>query len=177
MRVWKVQPFGRFAYRVGATTIGGIADVGSTCWGVLVTTKAQLDRYRLRVRKSFAELLPQLIRDRLYDSPSAFARDAGVSESSVSRWIAGKERPGNRTIEKIAPKLGLTVAELSGVVYGTDAQGPAVEPTAYHPLALEIARLLGDDSPLPPDRRDILATLIDGALAPYRRDLRRRTAR
>lgn len=128
------------------------------------------------MRKSFAERLPELIKDRLYPNPAAFARDAGVSESSVSRWTAGKERPGPRTIERIAPKLGLTVAELTALVYETDDTAPAPSVT-YHPLAMEIARLLGDDSPLPPDRREVLATLIDGALAPYRRELRRRPAR
>lgn len=133
-------------------------------------------RYRLRVGKTFPELLSEAI-ESWYASDSDFARRAGVSSSAVSRWIAGLAVPTVPTLEKIAPYLRLPAAALIAVAYpGTGSV--AADPTAVpiHPLAVDVDRLLSEESPLPEDERATLATLLEHVISPYRRHLRRRRA-
>lgn len=133
-------------------------------------------RYRLRVGKTFSEVLSEAIEE-WYASDSDFARRAGVSSSAVSRWVAGTVIPTVPTLEKIAPYLRLPAAALISIAYpgtGSNAGGPATK--LHHPLALDVDRLLGEESPVPEDERATLATLLEHVVSPYRRHLRRRRA-
>lgn len=131
-------------------------------------------RYRLRVSKderSFADVLKDVI-ERWYESDSDFAASAGVSNSAVSRWASGKQVPTPAKIEQIAPFMRMPAARLLGIAYpGTGTPDARLGPDV-HPLVLDLARMLGPNSPLPDDKRDTLMTLIDALVAPYRRFLR-----
>lgn len=140
--------------------------------------KVQLVRYRLRMSEqelpTFAEFLAAAIPRAHYATPTDFARTAGVHPSIVSRWLKG-DRPTLRLLERIAPYLRVSVRQLVAVAYpGEDEYQP--DAPAPHPLALDIERLLADDSPVPDAERATLATLIEHVVAPYRRYLRKRRA-
>jgi transcriptional regulator with XRE-family HTH domain len=140
-----------------------------------------LVRYRLQVGKdqelpSFPEWLASAIAAR-YDSDSAFARAAGVSPSVVSRWTRGDLTPTPRFLEKIAPALGVSATTLSAIAYPglTDQPTPAAqEQRPLHPLARDVDRLIGDESPVPEAERATLAGLLEAVVSPYRRHLRKR---
>lgn len=144
-------------------------------------------RYGLRVSKdrlTFDQVLVDSI-ERWYESDSDFARKAGISPSAVSRYAAGGQVPKPDTIRRMAPWLrdakgrAYSAEWLLTIAY-PDVMGDDGVPTeklpAVHPLALEVTRLLAEDSPMPPETREILANLLDHLIAPYRRYLRRRAS-
>lgn len=138
----------------------------------------QVVRYRLRMSEqglpSFPEFLLDAIRRAHFATPTDFARAAGVHPSVVSRWVKG-ERPTLRLLERVAPTLRVSVRQLVSVAYpGEDEFVP--DGPAPHPLALDIERLLAADSPMPDAEREVLATLIEHVVSPYRRYLRKRRA-
>lgn len=45
-------------------------------------------------------------------SDSELGRRIGVAPSTIGRWLIGERYPSLETLEKIAPVLGLTAAEL-----------------------------------------------------------------
>lgn len=144
-------------------------------------TGVKLVHYRLHVSKEpelppLAVLLANLIARAGYPTPTAFARAAGVNPSSASRWLTGEVVPGISTLEKIAPYLKTTKATLVGVAYPGAGYVPDALPDrpAPHPLAVDVERLLADDSQVPDDERATLATLIEHIIKPYRRYLRKR---
>lgn len=141
-------------------------------------------RYRLRVSKgsdlpAFPEWLTAAIEAR-YETDSAFARAAGVSPSAVSRWTKGELRPTPKILERIAPALGVSAQTLSAIAYpelGSDIPEASYQPPKLaHPLALDVERLLAEESPVPSDERATLANLIEHVVKPYRRYLRKRRA-
>lgn len=142
-------------------------------------------RYRLRVSKdrpSFGHYLAQAINEQGYPTPTDFARDAGVSPSAVSKWIRNIERPSVRLMERIAPKLERDVRDLIAVAYpegaGDEAPAPAPHRPASHALALELGRMLAEDSPLTAEQRERLVIVVDHSMDPYRGHMRkRRTSR
>ena len=90
------------------------------------------------------------------------------------RWISGEQRPTISSIERIAPVLGRSITDMVTAAY-PDRTGRRVPSQAQvHPLAHELGRILADDSPVPADEREALASVLDRILDPYRRDLRRR---
>lgn len=103
-----------------------------------------------------------------YPSTTNFARAAGVDPSVVFRWIYGKTAPTTKILAKVAPVLGLTESDLIARAYSTGTS-LAESPRVIHPLVAELARLLGDDSPIGTDERQVLETLIDRIVQPYRR--------
>jgi transcriptional regulator with XRE-family HTH domain len=140
-----------------------------------------LVRYRLRVSKpdpTFPEFLAEAIKRAGFATPTDFARAAGIHPSVASRWLKG-ERPTLRLLERVAPTLHVPVQRLVSIAYPGEVQPDEVPAKpAPHALALELERLLAEDSPVPAMDRDTLERVIDSVLQPYRRHLkgRRRAA-
>ena len=110
-----------------------------------------------------------------FTTPTQFAREVGTDPSVVLRWISGEQRPTISSIERIAPVLGRSITDMVTAAY-PDRMGQPLPgaPVQIHPLAYELGRILAEDSPVSPDERAALATVLDRLLEPYRRDLRRR---
>lgn len=49
------------------------------------------------------------------------ARMAGLDKDTLGSWITGRNTPSIRSLERLAPVLGLTVAELLAMVRGESA--------------------------------------------------------
>jgi transcriptional regulator with XRE-family HTH domain len=104
-----------------------------------------------------------------YQTPTEFARAAGISSSVVSRWLNGVVRPDVPLLERIAPHLGTKLSTLVRIAYPEIDEGlPIDDAPPLHPLAAELQRRLGPQSTLPDDEQDILKRLIDTVLARYR---------
>lgn len=136
-------------------------------------------RYALQMSKDqqdFADVLDLAI-SRWFESAEDFARQTGISASSVSRWSARQSVPSARMIEKIAPYLRVPANKLLALAYpGLSHTSPQVTITEkpVHPLAREIGRMLDEGSQLTDEQRDTITRLIDAVLAPYRRLMRAR---
>lgn len=118
---------------------------------------------------AFPEYLRQAIPGMGYQTPTEFARAAGISSSVVSRWLNGQVRPDVPLLERVAPYLGAKLSTLVRIAYPEIDEGLPIEEAApLHPLAAELQRRLGPQSNLPTDERDILARIVDSVLAPYR---------
>jgi transcriptional regulator with XRE-family HTH domain len=118
---------------------------------------------------AFPEYLREAIARMGYQTPTEFARAAGISSSVVSRWINGVVRPDVPLLERIAPHLGTKLSTLVRIAYPEIDEGlPIDDAPALHPLAAELQRRLGPQSTLSADEQDILTRLIDTVLAPYR---------
>lgn len=143
----------------------------------------RLVRYPLRMSKDqrdFADVLQAAI-DKWYESAEDFARKSGgvVSNSSVSRWLARKSLPSAKKIQELAPLMHMTPQRLMAICYPGTAGGKTVTVVPerpIHPLARELDRIVGVDSPLAEDTRELVEKLVDTVLAPYRRYLRSRKA-
>src|SRR5262249_28032597 len=110
-----------------------------------------------------------------FPTPTHFARAAGTDPSVVLRWLSEEQRPTIRSIERIAPVLGVGINELVLAASPDRLNGAAPSaPTVTHPLVHDLARLLADDSPVPRADRQALEIVLDRMLEPYRRLLRRR---
>ena len=127
-----------------------------------------------RPASGFGDYLREAILAAGYPTPTHFARAVGTDPSVVLRWLSGDQRPTIRSIERIAPVLGKTINELVVAAYPDRLSGQATTAPVGHPLARELARMLADDSPIPHEDREALATVLDRILEPYRRLLRRR---
>jgi len=92
----------------------------------------------------------------------------------VLRWLSEEQRPTIRSIERIAPVLGRSINELVLAAYPDRLSGQVTEARPAHPLVHELARMLADDSPIPPADRAALETVLDRLIDPYRKVLRRR---
>lgn len=118
---------------------------------------------------AFPEYLRQAISEMLYETPTEFARAAGISSSVVSRWLNGQVRPDVPLLERVAPHLGAKLSTLVRIAYPEIDDGiPIQDGPALHPLAAEVQRRLGPQTTLTSDEQDILARIIDSILAPYR---------
>lgn len=109
-----------------------------------------------------------------YDSDADFARQAGVSSSAVSRWVSGQTVPSVAMIERIAPWLRVPASTLIAIVHPQLVGVEGDDQQRSHPLARELDRMLDDASPVPIDERQVLETIVDRVVAPYRRHFRRR---
>jgi transcriptional regulator with XRE-family HTH domain len=117
----------------------------------------------------FPDYLRQAITEMGYETPTEFARAAGISSSVVSRWLNGHVRPDVPLLERIAPHLGAKLSTLVRIAYPEIDEGlPIEEVEPLHPLAAELQRRLGPQSALSTDEQDILARIVDSVLAPYR---------
>jgi len=119
----------------------------------------------------FGDYLRNAIRAAGFATPTHFARTVGTDPSVVLRWLSAEQRPTIRSLERIAPLLGLTIHDMVQAAYPDRSTGP-VTPPALHPLAHELGRILGPDSPLSTVDRELLITMLNSVLEPYRRELR-----
>ena len=127
------------------------------------------------VVSGFGAYLREAILAAGFPTPTHFARAAGTDPSVVLRWLSEEQRPTIRSIERIAPVLGVGINELVLAAYPDRLNGTApAAPTVTHPLVRDLARLLADDSPVPRADREALETVLARMLEPYRRLLRRR---
>jgi transcriptional regulator with XRE-family HTH domain len=127
-----------------------------------------------REATGFGAYLKEAIQAARFPTPTHFARAAGTDPSVVLRWLSEEQRPTIRSIERIAPVLGRGINELVVAAYPDRLRAPAPGPSAPHPLAHELGRMLADDSPIPRADRQALETVLDRMLDPYRRVMRRR---
>jgi transcriptional regulator with XRE-family HTH domain len=125
----------------------------------------------------FGVYLRNAIRASGFGTPTHFARAVGTDPSVVLRWINEEQRPTIRSIERIAPTLGLTINEMVAAAYPDRTRDQPTEPPPLHPLARELSRMVANDSPLSTADRESLISMLDDLLEPYRRDLRRRRSR
>jgi transcriptional regulator with XRE-family HTH domain len=118
---------------------------------------------------AFPEYLREAISRMRYQTPTEFARAAGISSSVVSRWLNGQVRPDVPLLERVAPHLGTKLSTLVRIAYPEIDEGLPIEDVApLHPLAAELQRRLGPQSTLAADEQDVLTRIIDSVLAPYR---------
>lgn len=118
---------------------------------------------------AFPEYLRQAIARMGYETPTEFARAAGISSSVVSRWLNGVVRPDVPLLERVAPHLGAKLSTLVRIAYPEIDEGiPIEDGPALHPLVAELQRRLGPQSTLSADEQEIVARLVDSILAPYR---------
>jgi len=123
----------------------------------------------------FGAYLRDMIHAAGFPTPTHFARAVETDPSVVFRWLNEEQRPTIRSIEKIAPVLGKTINEMVMAAYpdrlGAKPRDPA---ETLHPLAYELGRMLGKDSPIPQADRDALESVLDHMVEPYRKMMRRR---
>jgi transcriptional regulator with XRE-family HTH domain len=118
---------------------------------------------------AFPQYLRQAIDGMGYETPTEFARAAGISSSVVSRWLNGQVRPDVPLLERVAPHLGAKLSTLVRIAYPEIDEGlPIDDAPPLHPLAAELQRRLGAESALSADEREILTRIVDSVLAPYR---------
>jgi transcriptional regulator with XRE-family HTH domain len=127
---------------------------------------------------SFGCWLLELMRDAGFEQQSDLVKAAGVSPSTVSRLInSGTYTPDIRTLDRVA--AALNVATLDLVAVRTGAEPPMVKPSAEasfaaNPLVSELQQMLAPDSPLSPDDRQYVVSVVSRVIEPYRRAMRRR---
>jgi transcriptional regulator with XRE-family HTH domain len=109
-----------------------------------------------------------------FASPSQFARSVNLDPSVVLRWLSGIQRPTVQSLEKVAPSLGLSTADLVRAAY-PDRLGHDGKPmgSPVNQLAHEIDLMLANDSPIPPDRRKELVVVLQNVLSSFRPEMRR----
>src|SRR6187402_2940666 len=66
---------------------------------------------------SFGGYLKEAIQAARFPTPTHFARAVGMDPSVVLRWLSEEQRPTIRSIERIAPVLGLTINEMVHAAY------------------------------------------------------------
>ena len=125
----------------------------------------------------FVDYLRSAIRAAGYATPTQFAREAELDPSVVLRWLGGTQRPTVRSLERVAPLLGRSTAEMVRAAYPDRVREDGTDGAPLHHLGYEVGRLLGEDSPIPQDERMMLEKFLNTMLEPYRQSLRRRTRR
>lgn len=122
----------------------------------------------MRVSKQGAERFGQYLsefiaRSSRFANASAFAAEAGVSPSAVSRWIRGRERPAAEALPKIAPLMGVSATQLFAIAYPelvdeADTR-PIPVPDSDIPPAIRRSTLLTED------QQKVVAGVIEQFLA------------
>lgn len=114
------------------------------------------------------------------ERPADISRATGVTPSLLSKWFRGMERPSMASLHKVAEGLRVPLVDLI-VLTGRaseadlDTATPQLPPTFdAHPLAVELNRMLADDSPLSAEQRGRLELVVDHSMDPYRGLLKRR---
>jgi transcriptional regulator with XRE-family HTH domain len=117
----------------------------------------------------FPEYLREAIPRMGYQTPTDFARAAGISPSVVLRWLNGQTRPLVPLLERVAPHLGAKLSTLVRIAYPEIDEGlPIEDAPTLHPLAAELQRRLGPKSTLPAAEQEVLTRIVDSVLTPYR---------
>lgn len=123
------------------------------------------------------------------ESTADLSRATGIGRSMLSKWFSGSERPSPRSLERLAAVLERGIPrrpdqpsalddlmQLAGWSKARDELPTPPPAPERHPLAVELDHMLGENSRLSEEDRDVLAGLVDRVLAGWRRDGRRRTA-
>lgn len=114
--------------------------------------------------------LTQRMEDLGFKTKAELADTAGVSRSTITRLYSNPDyRPDIHNMRRIATALDVDPEVLVAAIYG---EAPATPPSNQPPLAAELTRMLGDDSPLAEDSRLILTLLVDRVLELGRRQAR-----
>lgn len=108
-----------------------------------------------------------------YSTDAHLARVAEIHGSTLSRLMkdGGTERPKMAVLDRLSEALGLDPDELRGMAgYVTTANI-----RRYHPYAVELDQMLGDDSPLSAEDKAYLGVMVDKLIGPFRPQIYRRT--
>lgn len=100
-------------------------------------------------------------------SQSGLATRAKVSPSTISRVLYGDQRITPDVLQRIAVAVDLEPNVLVDMLYAK--RPPPSTSNGPIPIAVEVDRMLGDDSPLDDATRDRLHEILDSVLAPYRK--------
>jgi transcriptional regulator with XRE-family HTH domain len=101
------------------------------------------------------------------------ARRAGVSESTISRWLYSPGKPDDDKLDQLADALQVDHGELLAKAgYGRPADHVAEPPIHRH--ARNIDAILSPNSPVPPEDREALERVLDRLIDPYLKLIRRR---
>lgn len=104
-------------------------------------------------------------------SQSDLARRTGVGQATISRWIYHPIRPDTDKLAKLAHALGADLGDLLHLAgHGRPTHGPDTPPTA-DPLLAKISILIGDHSPVPPERLARLRAHLEMVIEPYEQHL------
>ncbi|HEY7223203.1 MAG TPA: XRE family transcriptional regulator [Micromonosporaceae bacterium] len=125
----------------------------------------------------FIEYLRSAIRAAGYATPTQLARDAELDPSVVLRWLGGSQRPTVRSLERVAPLLGRSTAEMVRAAYPDRLGGDGTAETPMHELAYVVDHVLSSDSPIPESDRAALEHVLRRVLEPYQKDLMHRRGR
>jgi transcriptional regulator with XRE-family HTH domain len=110
-------------------------------------------------------------------SQADIARAANVGASLLSKWFRGEETPSLDSLTKLATLPGAKLNDLLRLTGRVDDDGAAPLVTTMrpvHPRARELDDMLAVESPLAVAEREVLETLVDRVMDPYRRTMRRR---
>lgn len=109
----------------------------------------------------FGQYLAEFIaRSSRFANASAFAAEAGVSPSAVSRWLRGKERPAADALPKIAPLIGVSATQLFAIAYPEQADEMDTQPIA--PAGFEQALA---ETNLTEDQKQVMRAIHDQFVA------------
>lgn len=117
-----------------------------------------------------------------FERPADLARAAGLRDGMLSKWFNGRERPSMDSLRKLAEPLpGITATDLAllvGRLEPDEIKGTRPRPPQprleVHSLALELGRMLAEDSPLTAEQRERLVIVVDHSMDPFRRHMKRR---
>lgn len=84
---------------------------------------------------------------------SEFARRLGEQQQTVQKWTSGKRNPKPANLSKIAAQLGVSVSEISTIVF-------SVSKNEILELDREIEEITGLWGHLPKDQRQTILSLI-----------------
>ncbi|GHJ11175.1 hypothetical protein TPA0907_55420 [Micromonospora humidisoli] len=120
---------------------------------------------------------------RVAHDQASLSKVTQIDSGLLGRYFRGETQPGPANLAKINEAVpGTTMQELL-VLAGratTESIGLRSVPTApvptLHPIADQVDRLLGDDSPLSPVERGLLAELLSHVLDRYDQGPRSATA-
>jgi transcriptional regulator with XRE-family HTH domain len=107
-------------------------------------------------------------------------RQALAEKTGLSTRILGDLENGRRTsydpatLARVEQALQWLPGTVDRILAEGDAQASDVGDA--DPLLRELGAMLADDSPIPPEDRQALRTIVDRLVAPYRPQMRRRRA-
>lgn len=111
---------------------------------------------------------------RVAHDQASLSKITKIDTGLLGRYFRGETQPGTGNLGKIHRAVpGTTMQELLVLAgrAGAESIGLQAAPTApapaLHPIADRVDRLLGDESPLTPSERGLLAELLDHLLSRY----------
>jgi transcriptional regulator with XRE-family HTH domain len=105
----------------------------------------------------------------------ALAEATGLTARSLSDIERARRTSYDpATLARVEQALQWLPGTVDRILAEGDAQASDVGDA--DPLLRELGAMLADDSPIPPDDRQALRTIVDRLLAPYRPQMRRRRA-